>query len=79
MCFPLELCSYVLACGGGCDVFAFVTGSWFQEHQVFKRYLALCTGRVEPAEGSPNSRHLPLQHGSIWDGKGNQKTINGLV
>ena len=23
-----------------------------QEHEVFKRYLALCTGRVEPQEGA---------------------------
>jgi len=23
----------------------------FKEHRVFKRYLALCTGRVEPPEG----------------------------
>ena len=23
-----------------------------QEHRVFKRYLALCTGRVEPPQGS---------------------------
>ena len=26
-------------------------GELLQEHEVFKRYLALCTGRVEPQEG----------------------------
>ncbi|CAK9059970.1 unnamed protein product [Durusdinium trenchii] len=47
--------SGVLVCALGTEA-AEVLTQQFKEHQVFKRYLALCTGRVEPAEGEINAK-----------------------